>query len=103
MLEGCVQVPPAVPLWGYGEVSDPYERNQAWEVMGSDMPPDGRCLPRVFPVYSWLLDALHAGPHLWGERGMKRDLLSPCQPHPSMIADLLTDGENLSGDFPSSV
>src|SRR5437667_9866530 len=47
--------------------------------------------------------ALQAGPRLWGERGTKRDLLSPCQPRPSMIADLLTDGEDLADDFPCSV
>src|SRR5947209_20195275 len=47
--------------------------------------------------------ALQAGPRLWGERGMKRDLLSPCQPRPSMIADLLTDGEDLPDDFSCSV
>src|SRR6266566_3326675 len=39
---------------------------------------------------------------VWGERGTTRDLLSPCQPRPSMIADLLTDGEDLADDFPCS-
>ena len=30
---------------------DLQERNQKWEVMGSDMPTDGRCLPHALSVY----------------------------------------------------
>jgi hypothetical protein len=41
---------------------DPQAPSQEWEVMGSDMPSEGRCLPSIFPVYSYQLDALYTGP-----------------------------------------
>jgi hypothetical protein len=35
---------------------------------------------------------------VWGERATTRDLLSPCHPSPSMIADFPVDDEDLD-DF----
>ena len=65
-----------------------------WEVMGSDMPPDGRCLPQAFSVYWCVLDALQAGPRwLRGVWGNGERLQTPRSLHPFMRADLLADGE----------
>src|SRR5437868_11751268 len=48
------------------------------------------------------LAVVQAGPRVWGERATRRDLLSPCPVHASMIAHFTRDHEDLAGAFPAS-
>src|SRR5436305_14597286 len=62
--------------------------------MAADFP-GSSCSPPLWWVCSRRVHAC------WGERGTTRDLLSPCHPSPSMIADFPVDDEDLPVDFPA--